>query len=207
MTALTKNWLALGDSYTIGEGVQLYDSYPYQTLQLLRAGGMQINAPEIVAQTGWTTGELIQHLEHRTRLLPRYDFVTLLIGVNNQYRGLPENEYAKEFTLLANKAIALAEGGKVAVISIPDWGVTPFAAGRDTAVICEQIDEYNGINREISGKLGLPYINITETYRLTGGRPEGVVEDKLHPSAAIYAGWAEKLAAVFNPAPAEGILI
>lgn len=198
MTPAPKNWLALGDSYTIGEGVPLFDSFPYQALQLLRATGMQLQAPEIIAQTGWTTGELIHHLRHRTHLLPAYDFVSLLIGVNNQYRGLPEAEYATTFEWLALKALELAPEGKVVVISIPDWGVTPYAAGRDIDSICSQIDAYNGINREISGKLGIPYINITESYRLTGGRPESVVEDKLHPSAGIYAGWAEKLVKVFR---------
>ncbi len=198
MSAVTKNWLALGDSYTIGEGVPLYDSFPYQALQLLRAAGMQLQAPEIVAKTGWTTGELIHHLQHNTRLLPQYDFVSLLIGVNNQYRGQPETEYAADFEWLAKRALELAPVGRVAVISIPDWGVTPFAAGRDTDEICQQIDQFNGINREISGHLGIPYINITEAYRLAGGRPEGVAEDKLHPSAAIYTGWAEKLAQVFG---------
>ncbi|WP_298715139.1 GDSL-type esterase/lipase family protein [Chitinophaga sp.] len=200
MSAATQNWLALGDSYTIGEGVPLFDSFPYQTLQLLRASGMQLQAPEIVAKTGWTTGELIAHLHERSRLLPRYDFVSLLIGVNNQYRGLSETDYAEEFQWLAEKALQLAPGGKVAVISIPDWGVTPFAAGRDLDAICLAIDQFNGINREISGRLGIPYINITEDYRLAGGRPEGVAEDKLHPSAGIYAGWAEKLATVFSGA-------
>ncbi|WP_423736305.1 SGNH/GDSL hydrolase family protein [Chitinophaga caseinilytica] len=198
MSTSIKNWLALGDSYTIGEGVPLFESFPYQALQLLRAAGMQVQAPEIVAKTGWTTGELIHHLQHNTRLLPAYDFVSLLIGVNNQYRGLPETEYAQEFEWLANRALELAGGGKVVVVSIPDWGVTPFAAGRDTDTICNQIDEFNGISREISGKLGIPYINITESYRLTGGRPESVVEDKLHPSGAVYAGWAEKVAAAFG---------
>lgn len=198
MTPSAKNWLALGDSYTIGEGVPLFGSFPYQALQRLRASGMALQAPEIVAKTGWTTGELIDHLQNHTRLLPRYDFVTLLIGVNNQYRGLPETVYAREFEWLARRALELAPMGKVVVISIPDWGVTPFAAGRDTDDICLRIDAFNGINREISGKLGVPYINITETYRQTGGRPESVVEDKLHPSVAVYAGWAEKVAAAFG---------
>lgn len=198
MSTATQSWLALGDSYTIGEGVPLFDSFPYQTLQLLRAAGMTLQAPEIVAKTGWTTGELIRHLQCHTRLLPAYDFVTLLIGVNNQYRGLPETEYAREFEWLAKRALELAPGGKVVVISIPDWGVTPYAAGRDLDEICAQIDAFNGINREISGLLGIPYINITEDYRLAGGRPEGVADDKLHPSASIYAGWAEKLARVFG---------
>ncbi|WP_205686974.1 SGNH/GDSL hydrolase family protein [Chitinophaga rhizosphaerae] len=198
MSTPIKNWLALGDSYTIGEGVPLFESFPYQALRLLRAAGMLLQAPEIVAKTGWTTGELVHHLQHHTRLLPEYDFVSLLIGVNNQYRGLPETEFAQEFEWLAKRAQELAGGGKVVVVSIPDWSVTPFAAGRDTDAICNQIDEFNGISREISGKLGIPYINITESYRLTGGRPESVAEDKLHPSGAVYAEWAEKVAAAFG---------
>lgn len=189
-----KTWLALGDSYTIGEGVPLHDSYPYQALQLLRANGKQFNAPEIVARTGWTTDELIAHLLHNTRLLPSYDYVTLLIGVNNQYRGMSETDYGATFEWLAKKALELTAAENVTVISIPDWGVTPFAKDRDAAAIASAIDRFNNINREISAEKGFNYADITPVYRETGGRPESVVEDQLHPSARVYAYWAEQVA-------------
>jgi lysophospholipase L1-like esterase len=189
-----KTWLALGDSYTIGEGVPLHDSYPYQALQLLRANGRSFHAPEIIAKTGWTSDELIHHLQHNTRLQPAYDHVTLLIGVNNQYRGMSETGYAVTFEWLAKKALELAAAENITVISIPDWGVTPFAKDRDTKVIHDAIDRFNAINKEISDRLGFNYADITPVYREVGGRLESVVEDQLHPSGRVYAYWAEQVA-------------
>src|ERR1700754_2824239 len=133
-----RSYLALGDSYTIGEGVPLYDSYPYQAVQLLRKTGKDFYAPEIIARTGWTTDELAAAMA-RTRLLPGYDLVTLLIGVNNQYRGRDLEEYGVQFEQILRQAIGLAQPavdlarprGRVLVLSIPDWGVSPFAKGRD----------------------------------------------------------------------------
>ena len=122
-----RSYLALGDSYTIGEGVPLYDSYPYQAVQLLRKTGKNFYAPEIIARTGWTTDELAAAIA-RTRLLPHYDLVTLLIGVNNQYRGRDLEEYGVQFEQILHQAIGLAQPqGSVLVLSIPDWGVSPFA--------------------------------------------------------------------------------
>lgn len=191
MKTAPQTWLALGDSYTIGEGVPLHDSYPYQALQLLRAGGQMFHAPEIVARTAWTSHELIAHLQ-QVRLLPAYDYVSLLIGVNDQYRGLNENEYESSFEWLAEKALLLTQGfaHKVIVLSIPDWGVTPYGNGRDTAAA---IDRHNEINRDISDRKGFHYIDITAEYRKTGGLPVNVVEDQLHPSANVYRYWAEEL--------------
>lgn len=189
-------WLALGDSYTIGEGVPLHHSYPYQALQLLRAAGRAFYAPEIVARTGWTSHELTAHLQ-QTRLLPAYDYVTLLIGVNDQYRGLPEAEYERSFEWLAEQALVFTQGlaDRVAVLSIPDWSVTPYAAGRDAAA---GIDAHNAINRRISTQKGFHYIDITPAYRLTGGLADSVVEDGLHPSHAVYRSWAEQLVERFR---------
>lgn len=188
-------WLALGDSYTIGEGVPLHHSYPYQALQLLRSSGRLFHAPEIIARTAWTSHELIEHLQ-KTRLLPAYDYVTLLIGVNDQYRGLSEEGYESSMEWLAEKALLLTQGlaGRITVISIPDWGVTPYAGGRDTAAA---IDRHNEINRNISIRKGFHYINITTEYRRTGGLPESVVADELHPSPRVYRAWAEELVKCF----------
>ncbi|MGX5817638.1 SGNH/GDSL hydrolase family protein [Chitinophaga lutea] len=189
-------WLALGDSYTIGEGVPLHYSYPYQVLQLLRGAGHSFHAPEIIARTAWTSQELIGHLE-RQQLLPSYDFVTLLIGVNDQYRGLPEAEFAESVEWLTEKALQLTTGlaSRVIVLSIPDWGATPFAEGKDVAAA---IDRHNAICEDAVRRKGLHYIDITDEYRKTGGLPENLVEDQLHPSANVYRFWAEQLARVME---------
>jgi lysophospholipase L1-like esterase len=202
MTAMTQNstaqktlrFLALGDSYTIGESVPVYQSFPYQTVQLLRKKGMAVHAAEIVAKTGWTTDELMAGVD-KTVFEKEYDIVTLLIGVNNQYRGKPADVYAIEFETLLNKAIAFAAGKKkqVYVLSIPDWGATPFAEGRDRKKIAAEIDVFNSINKKITESRGITYISITEGTREAISNPQLVAKDGLHPSGDDYARWAEKL--------------
>ena len=191
------SYLALGDSYTIGEGVPLYESFPYQAVQNLRKKGLNILAPEIVAKTGWTTDEL-QTAINTAKFLPLYDLVTLLIGVNNQYRGKSAEVYAEDFETLLKQAIAFAgnDKGRVVVLSIPDWGATPFAEGRDRAKITAEIDAFNVINRKISSKYKVHYIDITPGTRLAAQDPTLVTKDKLHPSGKEYAKWAEKVAKI-----------
>jgi hypothetical protein len=187
--------LCLGDSYTIGEGVPLYDSYPYQAVQLLRRDGHPFYAPEIVARTGWTTDELANALRH-TRLLHSYDFVTLLIGVNNQYRGRSVAEYGEQFGPLLEQAIRLAGSPtRVCVLSIPDWGVSPFAAhnGHDSARIAAAIDTFNARAREITRRHGQLFIDITTHSRTTGADPKTFVADGLHPDGTQYTHWALQL--------------
>ena len=196
------SYLALGDSYTIGEGVPLYDSYPYQAVQLLRKAGKNFYAPEIIARTGWTTDELAVAIAG-TRLLPRYDLVTLLIGVNNQYRGRDLEEYGVQFEQLLHQAIGLAQPaigsaqprGRVLVLSIPDWGVSPFAETqeKDREGIATAINSFNTLARQITQEQGLPFIDITDHSR-TQGTPANFVADGLHPGAGQYAWWAEQLA-------------
>ena len=187
-----RSYLALGDSYTIGEGVPLYDSYPYQAVQLLRKAGQNFYAPEIIARTGWTTDELAAAIAN-TRLLPGYDLVTLLIGVNNQYRGRDLEEYGVQFEQLLRQAMGLAQPeGRVLVLSIPDWGVSPFAGTWDRAQIATAINSFNTLARQITLEQGLPFIDITEHSR-TQGAPEDFTADGLHPGLGQYAWWAEKL--------------
>ncbi|HXB94377.1 MAG TPA: SGNH/GDSL hydrolase family protein [Puia sp.] len=183
--------LSLGDSYTIGEGVPLADSYPYQTVQLLRRNGHAFYAPEIVARTGWTTGELAAAMD-RTLLLPHYDLATLLIGVNNQYRGWNIDQYATQFEDLLGRAGRLASG-RVIVLSIPDWGVSPFAAStnRAPADIAREIDAFNTIAAGITRRHRLPFIDITPHSRTS----PVFTTDGLHPAAETYAYWAQQLAA------------
>jgi lysophospholipase L1-like esterase len=186
------SYLALGDSYTIGESVPIYESFPYQLVQMIRAKGMEMQAPEIVARTGWTTAELLSGIS-ATKLLSSYDYVTLLIGVNNQYRGLPPEEYAREFEQLLKMAIKFAGGNTshVIVLSIPDWGATPFAKERNRAEITEQIADFNLRNSRIASKNNVKYVEITEGSREALINPELVAKDKLHPSGMEYKKWAE----------------
>lgn len=187
-------YLAIGDSYTIGESVLPSKNFPNQTTALLKKAGMAIEEPTIIAKTGWTTDELQEQL-NRTRLAVPFDFVTLLIGVNNQYRGRSSEEYAKQFEELLQQAVGYA-GGKanhVIVLSIPDWGVTPFAEGRDRKQIAAAIDLFNSINERISKRYKVHYINITPFTREAGTDKTLVAKDGLHPSAKDYARWAEKV--------------
>lgn len=199
MTHLTYTYLALGDSYTIGEGVLLTENFSYQTVQLLRKAGLDFHAPEIIAKTGWTTDEL-QGAINTHHFLPSYDFVTLLIGVNNQYRGRTADNYRPEFENLLKQAIQLAAGktDHVIVISIPDWGATPFAEGRDRKQIAKEIDDYNAANKLIAEKYKVNYTDITPGTREAAINPSLVAGDGLHPSAKEYARWAEKIDAIIR---------
>jgi lysophospholipase L1-like esterase len=194
-------YLALGDSYTIGESVPMSKNFPNQTAALLKKAGIKMEAPTIIAKTGWTTDELQEQLS-RTRLAVPFDFVTLLIGVNNQYRGRSADEYAQQFEELLQQAIGYADGktAHVIVVSIPDWGVTPFAEarlpngqGRDRKQIAKEIDLYNSINERISKQYKVHYINITPFTREATTDKALVAKDGLHPSAKDYARWAEKV--------------
>ena len=188
-------YLAFGDSYTIGESVPTAENFPNKTIQLLKNAGKDFKAAEILATTGWTTDELQNNINNRS-FTPPYNVVTLLIGVNNQYRGRPVETYKPEFENLLKQAINFA-GGKadhVIVLSIPDWSVTPFAAGRDREQIAREINEYNAANKAISEKHNVHYIDITPWTREAGNDPTLLASDGLHPSSKEYARWAVKLA-------------
>jgi lysophospholipase L1-like esterase len=176
-------YLALGDSYTIGESVAPADRFPHQLARELGLG-----EPQIIAKTGWTTDELNAAIDAASPQGP-FDLVTLLIGVNNQYRGRDAEQYRGEFAALLQRAIAFAGGDakNVVVVSIPDWGVTPFAEGRDRTQIAADIDRYNAINREETARAGARYVDITPVSR--GNDPALVAGDKLHPSAKQYTEW------------------
>lgn len=194
MSIKTYTYLALGDSYTIGEQVSINESFPYQTVQLLRKAGKAFTAPEIVAKTGWTTEELQAGIRQQ-QFFPAYDFVSLLIGVNNQYRKLLIEDYAMEFNLLLQQAIGFAgnDPKKVIILSIPDWGVTPYAEGRDCTRIAEEIDAYNAIKQQITHQYKAYYINITPGTRKAAEDLSLLAADGLHPSGKEYAIWAKQL--------------
>lgn len=184
-------FLALGDSYTIGEGVEPSGRWPAQLAGMLRDQGTAIDEPQIIATTGWTTDELAKGIPQASPSGP-YDLVSLLIGVNNQYRGRNINEYRDQFTALLLQAISLAGGdtGRVVVLSIPDWGVTPFARGRDRMKIAREIDLFNAANREETERLGVAYVDITPISREAWNDSTLLAPDGLHPSAAMYLEWA-----------------
>ena len=199
-SVLYKNYLALGDSYTIGQSVAAAERFPAQTINILSKDSINFNVPEYIAQTGWTTRNLISAVNTMPPLKTSYDFVTLLIGVNNQYQGRSQAEYATEFTELLNTAIQYAGNRtkRVAVLSIPDWSVTPFANGRDRALIALQIDSFNVINKQIALARGVNYIDITASTRMAATDPTLIATDGLHPSGNEYSKWAVLLAVIIK---------
>ena len=183
--------LALGDSYTIGESVAENERWPDRLAAMLSEKNIQTDVT-IIARTGWTTSELWQGIQADPPR-GRYDLVSLLIGVNNQYRGYDINKYRDEVRFLLEKAIEYA-GGKpehVILLSIPDWGVTPFASGRDRDKIANDIDAFNLINLDQSKKMGVNYIDVTLASREALNDPGLVAGDGLHPSGKMYAEWAK----------------
>jgi lysophospholipase L1-like esterase len=185
-------FLALGDSYTIGESVAAAERWPAQLAALLRGRGLALEDPLIIAATGWTTDELSQGIDHAAPRGP-FDLVSLLIGVNNQYRGRALDEYQAQFTALLQRALDFAGGraARVLVLSIPDWGVTPFAAGRDRAAIAATIDAFNAVNRAAAARAGARYVDVTPVSRQAAQNPALIAGDGLHPSGQMYTAWAE----------------
>lgn len=185
-------YLALGDSYTIGESVSAADRWPDQLARLLQDEGLEMEVA-IIARTGWTVDELWEGIQARP---PEgvHDLVTLLIGVNDQYRGHPVDGYREDFRFMLGKAIEYAGGRpeKVIVLSIPDWGLTPFASDRRSEPISRQIDEFNAVNLEETRRAGAHYIDVTSISRRAADDPGLIADDGLHPSARMYTLWAEK---------------
>ena len=187
-------YLALGDSYTIGEGVAEAGRWPVQLARALRADGIALEDPRIIATTGWTTDELAHAMDDAC-LDDTWDFVSLLIGVNNQYRGRSLDEYQDEFSALLLRAIALAGGraDRVLALSIPDWGVTRFGAacGRNLDELALELDAFNAAARDICAAHAVAFVDIAPISRAHGGETTMQSDDGLHPSAALYALWCE----------------
>jgi lysophospholipase L1-like esterase len=192
-------YLALGDSYTIGEAVPEASRWPRQLAAALRAKGIELEDPQIIARTGWTTDELDAAIS-AAHPHGAYAFVTLLIGVNNQYRGRDLEEYRGQFRHLLERAIHFAGGraSQVLVVSIPDWGVTAFAEGRDRARIALEIDAFNTVAREETSRAHAHFADITPVSRALGARADALAADGLHPSARAYTAWLS----VITPAAA-----
>ena len=194
-TSDTLTYLALGDSYTYGVGVSVQQSYAFQLTSLLNDDSLIVSPPVIVAQQGWTTQQLINNLSSNPYGSKTYSFVTLSIGVNDQNQGVSETTYGQNFSKLLSIAINLAnnKASHVFVMSIPDWGVSPFANGQDNT-IGPQIDDFNAINQSESKAMGVHYLNITDLTRQTAGNISFYASDGLHFSAKEYALWITLLA-------------
>jgi lysophospholipase L1-like esterase len=172
------------------------ERWPEQVAQALRGRGVAVGDPKIIARTGWTTDELSKAID-ADRPEGTYALVTLLIGVNDQYRGRPAAEYRQPFVNLLHRAIAFAGGNarRVVVVSIPDWGATPFATGRDRAAIAAEIDRFNAISREDSARAGARWVDVTAISRRAASDRSLVAGDGLHPSAKMHGQWVEPIAA------------
>ena len=199
----TITYLAIGDSYTIGEQVLTKDNFPNQVYSLIKKEFPEFVEPRIIAKTGWTTDELEGGIKAANKAEPlqnSYDFVSLLIGVNNQYRGRTVENYKPEFEELLRKAIQFAgkNSDHVVVVSIPDWGVTPFAEGRDRKKIANEIDAYNSAAKKICNTYNVHYIDITQWTREAESDNSLLAADGLHPSGKEYKRWAERIAAFFK---------
>jgi len=195
-----RTYLALGDSYTIGQSVAFSDRFPVQAVSLLNNQNIKFEQPEIIAQTGWTTGNLLSRINNNPPAKSTYDIVTLLIGVNNQYQHRTQDEYRQQFTSLLERSIEYAGNRKkrVIVLSIPDYSVTPYASNSDKELIAKQIDSFNVINKTISQQYQVNYIDITGDTRQAAIYPSLIASDGLHPSGSAYAVWAAKLVPVIK---------
>lgn len=195
--------LALGDSYTIGEAVPAAERWISDVARRLRSRNIDVADPYIIATTGWTTDELDAAIT-ADGVEPEWDLVTLLIGVNDQYRGRPVEEYESRFTSLLDRATTFAGGdaSRVLVLSIPDWGVTPFAAekGRDPATVAAEIDAYNSVARSIAASRNVRFIDITPISRRAATQRQLLAPDGLHPSGEMYQLWADEVMRVI-PVP------
>ncbi len=189
-----KTWLALGDSYTIGQGVDAADRFPTQTANIIKQAGINIGTPDYIAATGWTSGVLTSQVQSQNPV--QYDVVSLLIGVNDQYQTHDTTGYRQRFTGLLEKSIQLARGKKenVFVLSIPDYSVTPFAAYYDTAAIRREIDWFNAINKNVTALYQCTYLDITPSTREALYDRTLLAADGLHPSKLEYRKWALRLA-------------
>ena len=192
------SYLALGDSYTIGESVSQSESFPFLLAEELKKKGKKIGAPTVIARTGWTTDELTTAIENANIHQQKYNLVTLLIGVNNQYRGRKIDEYKKEFITLVNKALVFANQDKnhVIIVSIPDWYYTPFGQNSNRNTTSAEIDAFNKVNKDVADSLSIPYVNITDITREGLKDTLLVANDGLHPSGKCYQKWAERIASV-----------
>ncbi|MFN2262477.1 MAG: SGNH/GDSL hydrolase family protein [Psychroflexus sp.] len=188
-----QNYLALGDSYTIGEGLDIKESWPFQLADNLNAKGFEFDTPKIVAKDGWQTDELIKAIDEELKDNKQYDMVSLLIGVNNQYDEEPFDKYKIEFKKLLKTAISKCkyENKAVFVVSIPDYGVTPFAKEKGKTNAIEDLKKYNAYAKKQCQKHDVPFYDVTDLSAHLNKTDNMLVEDGLHPNAQQYRNWVE----------------
>jgi len=188
------SYLALGDSYTIGESVLETERWPVQLAEGLRARGYKMAAPMIIAKTGWTTEDLLREIENELNIQRDFDLVSILIGVNNQYQGKRISEYEEDLRTIFNKAVnhskTLEKG--VFAVSIPDYGYTPFGSANQEEISAE-IDRFNEVFNRIADEFNVPFYNITPISREAGNNPDLIATDGLHPSELMYKRWVDKI--------------
>ena len=184
-------YLALGDSYTIGESVEPEERWPVQLTEKLRAEGIAIQVPRIIATTGWTTQDLLRAMDSQLKN-EKYDLVSVSIGVNNQYQGKSIDEYREDLYEVFKRAITYSESGVSGVfaVSIPDYGVTPFGA-QNAEEIARELDEFNKVFEEVASEFGVDFYNITPISREAANQPDLIAQDQLHPSGKMYKLWVE----------------
>ena len=187
------SFLALGDSYTVGEGVSYEESWPSQFVDYALDRGIDFKNPELIAQTGWKTYDLLDAIKS-SNLSVKYDFISLLIGVNNQFNSRPLSEFEDDLNEILTEINYLKKGNsKVIVISIPDWGYSPYGSSYDRERISDEIDQFNNILKKISEQNNLNFVDVTQISRLAIKEPNLIAEDKLHPSGLMYFEWVEKI--------------
>ena len=185
--------LALGDSYTIGEGVDEDQRWPNQFIKVAYENGVDFSSSRIIAETGWKSYDLINAIES-SNFEKKYDYVSLLIGVNNQFNSRPVNEFKNDLDKLLIKINNLKKkNGSVLIISIPDWGSSPFGEGFDRNVISNEINTFNNSLKNFANTNGLNYVDVTEISRRAINEPNLIAIDNLHPSGIMYLEWAKKI--------------
>ena len=191
LTMAQKSYLALGDSYTIGEGLEIDQSWPHQLVQLLNQKGFDFKPPQIIAKTGWRTDELKRAMRKELKKETTFDLVSLLIGVNNQYQEKSFKKYKREFKKLLKKAIERSKHAHkgVFVVSIPDYGVTPFAVEKDKKNAILDLMEYNSYAKTLCNSLKVPFYDITSLSAKYSRSEDMLMDDKLHPNAEQYKNW------------------
>ena len=192
-------FLALGDSYTIGESVSIESRWPNLLARELVSYDIDLKEVNIVAKTGWTTDELMSHLK-KTNISSNYDLVGLCIGVNNQYRGRSTEEFRAQFSEVLDMAISYANNNvdNVFVLSIPDWSVVPFAEGRDLEKIKEEIRAFNKIKKEVTQEKNCTFIDITKISRKAKYKKKYVAKDGLHFSGSMHELWVAEIIKKMN---------
>ncbi len=187
------HYLALGDSYTVGESVQAKDNFPHQLVKILSENKYDYDEPEIIAKTGWRTDQLIQKVNEASLKYEKYDLVTLLVGVNDEFQGRSIEEYIPQFSKILEKAIQLAgnDSSKVWVFSIPDYGYTAYGSAQK-ARISPRIDQFNAVNRKLAEEKGVHYLEITTISRKGMENTGLIADDGLHPSGEMYKLWVEE---------------